>query len=58
MTCIITLPLYDQVMFSLTRREQIVLALVLFALVAGAGIRHLRMMQELPVTHSMSAITH
>jgi len=45
-------------MFSLTRREQIVLALVLFALVAGAGIRHLRMMQELPVTHSMSAITH
>ena len=44
-------------MLSLTRREQIVLALVLCALVAGAGIRHLRMMQELPAAQSMRAQT-
>ncbi len=35
-------------MLSLTKSEQIVLMLVLFALLAGAGIRHLRMVRELP----------
>lgn len=35
-------------MFFLTRREQIVLVLVLFALTAGAGIRHGRLMTSLP----------
>jgi len=36
-------------MFFLTRREQLVIGLVLMALVAGVGIRHLRLMQHLPV---------
>jgi len=35
-------------MFFLTRREQIVVAFILISLVAGAGIRHLRMSALLP----------
>jgi hypothetical protein len=43
-----TFALYDTGMLSLTRREQTVLVLVLIFFVAGAGIRHLRMMHALP----------
>lgn len=35
-------------MFILTRREQIVMVLILLALVTGAGIRHFRMNRSLP----------
>lgn len=35
-------------MFTLTRREQIVMILILLALVTGAGIRHFRMNRSLP----------
>lgn len=35
-------------MFLLTRREQIVLSLVLFAFVAGIGIRHARLLALIP----------
>lgn len=44
----IAFPLYDYGMLSLTRREQLVLALILVALISGAGIRHFRMMKALP----------
>jgi len=47
-TCISDAPLYDYRMLSLTRCEQLVLLLVLFALTAGAGIRHFRLMHSLP----------
>ena len=43
-----TLALYDKEMFLLTRREQMVLVLVLISLLAGTGIRQLRMMHQLP----------
>ena len=44
----IVFPPYDYQMLSLTRREQLVLALILVALLSGAAIRHFRMMNELP----------
>lgn len=47
-------PLYDCRMLSLTYREQIVLVLILAALLIGAGIRHFRMMRELPRESSIS----
>ena len=53
-----TFHLYDYQMLSLTRREQTVLVLVLFSLLAGAGIRHLRMMHELPAMAPVSFKTH
>ncbi|MFZ4716538.1 MAG: hypothetical protein ACOYMT_03245 [Chthoniobacterales bacterium] len=35
-------------MFSLTRREQMVVAFIMVALLAGALIRHVRMNSQLP----------
>jgi len=39
-------------MFFLTRRESIVIILVMLALVAGAGIRHWRQTASLSAIHS------
>ena len=47
-TCVTPRPHYDVGMFFLTRREQIVVSLILAALVLGAGIRHLRQESLLP----------
>lgn len=44
---------YDAQMFFLTQREQVVLALIMVALLAGAGIRHLRMILLLPPQQAM-----
>ena len=52
-TCMMASPLYDYRMLSLTYREQIVLVLILAALLIGAGIRHFRMMRELPIESSI-----
>lgn len=51
-TCMIDSPLYDYQMLSLTQREQFVLTLILAALLLGAGIRHVRLMHELPTKNS------
>ncbi|MEI6321815.1 MAG: hypothetical protein WCP60_01775 [bacterium] len=51
-------PLYDYGMLFLTRHEQIVLVLILTALIAGAGIRHFRMMHLLPGNNSATSNTH
>ena len=45
-------PLYDYSMLFLTKHEQIVLVLIMTALLAGAGIRHFRMMHLLPENNS------
>jgi hypothetical protein len=45
-------------MLSLTRREQIVLVLVLISLLAGAGIRHFRMIRNLPGSPEPSFPSH
>jgi len=54
----IPFPLYDYGMLSLTRREQLVLVLILVALISGAAIRHFRMMAELPGEMAMSSSIH
>lgn len=51
-------PLYDYGMLFLTRHEQVVLVLILTALLAGAGIRHFRMMHLLPGNNSAISNTH
>jgi hypothetical protein len=47
-TCVIPRPDYPVGMFFLTRRESLVIILVMVALTTGAGIRHLRMSAALP----------
>jgi hypothetical protein len=42
-------------MLALTRREQTIVLLILFALLSGAGIRHFRMMRELPASGAESS---
>ena len=57
-TCMMPSHLYDYGMLFLTRREQIVLVLILTALLAGVGIRHFRMMHLLPGNKSAISNTH
>jgi hypothetical protein len=45
-------------MLNLTRQEQTVMIFILIALLAGAGIRHLRMTFLLPVQASPQASPH
>jgi hypothetical protein len=47
-TCAILGPDYPVGMFFLTRRESLVIILVMVALTTGAGIRHWRMSEALP----------
>lgn len=47
-TCAIVRPDYPEGMFFLTRRESLVIILVMTALATGAGIRHWRMSGALP----------
>lgn len=47
-TCVVPPPHYDEGMFFLTRREQIVMSLILIALLGGAGIRHVRQDRLIP----------
>jgi len=57
-TCVI-LPLdYCDGVFFLTRREQIVVAFILVSLVAGAGIRYLRMTALLPQSQPLHSTNH
>lgn len=56
-TCAIPLPDYPYGMFFLTRREQMVAVFILAALVAGAGIRHVRLERMLPSRTSLSTQT-
>jgi len=51
-TCAGPLPVYHSGMFFLTRRESIVIILVMLAFVAGAGIRHWRQTAPLAALHS------
>jgi hypothetical protein len=44
-------------MLSLTRGEQLVVVLMLFALTAGAGIRHFRLMNSLPQENPLASVT-
>lgn len=56
-TCAIPLPDYPFGMFFLTRREQLVMVFILAALLAGAGVRHVRLERMLPAQDS-SLIKH
>ena len=47
-TCVIPRTHYPEGMLFLTRRESMVIILVMVAMVSGAGIRHFRMMSALP----------
>jgi hypothetical protein len=56
-TCAIPLPDYPFGMFFLTRREQLVMVFILTALLAGAGVRHVRLERMLP-TQTSSLTNH
>jgi hypothetical protein len=47
-TCAILGPDYPVGMFFLTRKESLVIILVMIALTAGVGIRHCRLNSDLP----------
>ncbi len=51
-TCASETPLYDRRMFLMTRSEQLVLSFILIAFVLGVGIRHWRMNEMIPVSHT------